>query len=238
MLGKIEGRRRRCQQRMRCLDRITNSMNMNLSKLQEIIKNREAWHDAVHGTTKSWTCLSNWTNVFIYFQNFIQYGLQGASQAVQVKKSTSQCRRHKRCEFDLWIWKSGVAICSSIFAWKILWTEKAGGLQSMGSCAYANTHTHTPSLQDPGYQATRNSGHGSWETKEVSLILSQCRCPEGFQDAVQSCRDLSSLTVPVNWGDNGWALETQMARVQILEYWEERAAQRNISEHLNAVSYL
>jgi len=53
MLGKIEGRRRRGQQRMRWLDDITDSMDMSLNKLQDIVKNREAWHIAVHGVTKS-----------------------------------------------------------------------------------------------------------------------------------------------------------------------------------------
>ena len=63
MLGKIEGRRRRGPQRMRWLNSITDSMDMSLSRLRELAMDREAWHAAVHGVTKIWIQLSDWTEL-------------------------------------------------------------------------------------------------------------------------------------------------------------------------------
>ena len=86
MLGGIGGRRRRGRQRMRWLDNITDSMHMSLAELRELVMNREAWCDVIHGVAKSRTRLSNWTELNLILRVYLE-ALAGF--------------RHVRCAYDL-----------------------------------------------------------------------------------------------------------------------------------------
>ena len=130
VLGKIEGGRRRGEQKMRWLNGISDSMDMSLSKLWELVMDREVWYAAVHGVTKSQTWLSDLTKLNCVFKKSIRQNLSFPG-GTNGKETTCQCRRHMRCGLESLGWEDPleerVITYSSILAWRMPWTEELVG---------------------------------------------------------------------------------------------------------------
>ena len=126
LLGKTEGRRD--DQRMRWLDGIINAMGINLGKLREMVRNREAWRTLAHEITKSWTRLSNWTHTYSTPKGLSKWSYWYRTHLPSQETLEMQVQfldQEDPLEKDM-------ATYSSILAWRIPWTEEPGGLQSIG----------------------------------------------------------------------------------------------------------